>query len=177
MISCPKCNATLPDWAQTCQFCQTDVKAVPRSKAVAPQKKGWTPAAPWIWPCYYAMCAFFVLEGLGGIIQTLLGSHHKIMGQEVGLDVMSYVSMAIDGFTILIGIGLALRVEIIRGIVNFFCGLRILFGIIDLGFALLGSLLVGALGFVFVILNLVNIASAGFMIYLIGETDKHAPNL
>src|SRR5690348_10553140 len=100
MIQCPNCNATLPDWAQTCQFCQTDVKKVARPKVVVQQKKGLKPAAPWIWPAYYAMCAFFVLEGIGGILETIIGSHAKLAGQEIGLTGVSYVSLAFDAFTI-----------------------------------------------------------------------------
>lgn len=177
MITCPKCNATLPDWAQTCQFCQADVKAVARPKPVVQQKRGITPAASWIWPSYYAMCAFFALEGAAGIAQVFMDSHTKFMGQEMGLNAFSFVSIAINAFTILIGIGLALRVEIIRGIVNFFCGLRILFGLLGLAGSVMGTLFAGAIGFLFVLLNIVNIATAAFMIYLIGETDKHPPNL
>lgn len=177
MITCPKCNATLPDWAQTCQFCQTDVKGVSRPKPVVQQKKGLTPAASWIWPTYYAMCALFVLEGAAGVAQVFIDSHQKILGQEMGIDAFSYVRIAIEGFSILLGIGLALRVEIIRGIVNFFCGLRILFGLLGLAGSVVGTLFAGALGFVFVLLNVVNIATAALMIYLIGETDKYPPNL
>ncbi|MFI5386030.1 MAG: hypothetical protein ACHQ50_07905 [Fimbriimonadales bacterium] len=177
MITCPKCNATLPDWAQKCQFCQADVRAVVRPKPVVQQKRGYIPMHTWVWPCYYAMCAFFVLEGGAGILQTILSSHAKFSGQEVGLGAFSFVEMAIDGFTALLGIGLALRIELARGIVNFFCGLRIFFGILGLFGSLMGTLIFGALGLLFVILNIVNIVTAAFMIYLIGETEKSAPNL
>jgi|SRR5579862_5239143 len=177
MISCPKCNATLPDWAQTCQFCQTDVTKVARPKPVVQQKRNYMPVASWIWPCYYAMCAVFVLEGAGGILHTVASSHEKFMGQEIGLGVFSFISMAFDGFTALLGIGLAMRIELARGIVNFICGLRILFGVLDLAGALMGTLFLGPLGFILVILSIVNIVTAIFMIYLIGETDKNPPNI
>ena len=177
MIACPKCNASLPDWTQTCQFCQTDVKSVARPKIVAVQKKGYTPMHAWVWPAYYAMCAFFIIEGAGGILETIISSHQKFLGQEMGLGAFSFISMAFDGFTILLGVGLALRVELIRRIVNFFCGLRIFFGLLGLAGSLLGSLIAGPMALIFIFLNVVNIVTAGFMIYLIGETDRFAPNL
>jgi hypothetical protein len=118
-----------------------------------------------------------MIEGGAGILQTIIGSHHKLNGQEIGLDVMSFVSMAFDGFSVLLGIGLALRIELARGIVNFFCGIRILFGLLGLAGSVLGSVFAGALGLIFVVLNIINIATAAFMIYLIGETEKYPPNL
>jgi hypothetical protein len=95
----------------------------------------------------------------------------------MGLGVFSFVSMAFDGFTVLLGIGLALRIELIRGIVNFFCGLRIFFGLLGLAGSVLGSMFAGPLAIIFILMNVVNIATAAFMIYLIGETDKFAPNI
>ena len=123
------------------------------------------------------MCFLFVLEGAGGIAQTIIESHQKFMGQEIGLGAFSFIGMGIDGFTILLGIGLALRVELARGIVNFFCGLQILFGLLGLFGSVMGSLLAGPLALLFVFLRIVEIGTAAFMIYLIGETDKYPPNI
>jgi hypothetical protein len=61
--------------------------------------------------------------------------------------------------------------------VNVFCGIRIFFGLLGLFGSMLGSLVAGAGAIPFILINILDIASAGFMIYLIGETDKTAPNI
>lgn len=129
---------------------------------------------PWVWGAYYALCALFVIEGGSDILQTIVSSHQKILGVEEGLGVFSYVSIAFGAFTALLGIGLALRLELARGIVNFFCGLRIFFGLLGLLGGLGGTLVFGAGGLIVVLMSLVSIATAAFMIFLIGETDKAA---
>lgn len=179
MINCPKCQATLPDWAQTCQFCQTDVKSVPRPKApLAPKASLTTSSAPsWVPGAYYALCAFFILEGSFNIFQAIMSTKEKFMGETIGWTAGTYISIVFGAFTALLGLGLLLRVELARGIVNFFCGLRILFGLAGLLGGLGGTLLFGPLGLIVVVMNIVDIVTAAFMIYLIGETDKRAPNL
>jgi hypothetical protein len=179
VITCPKCNATLPDWAQTCQFCQADVKAVARPVAPAAPKQSLTASTSpgWVAGAYYALCVFFLLEGAYDILRAVMITQEKVMGSVVGWGFESFLGVIVGAFTCLIGLGLLLRVEFIRGIVNFFCGLRILFGLVGLLGSLGGVLLFGALGFLFLVMNVVDIATAAFMIYLIGETDKRAPNL
>ncbi|HJP82146.1 MAG TPA: hypothetical protein VJ835_01460 [Fimbriimonadaceae bacterium] len=104
-------------------------------------------------------------------------SHEKFMGVEMGLSFFSYIGIAIAAVTTLVGIGLLFRVELARGIVNFLCGLQIIFGLFGLAGAVLGSMFSGPIGLVLVIMQIVQIAAAGFMIYVIGETDRVAPNL
>lgn len=153
------------------------MKGVARPKPVVVEKKGWSLTPTWVWPAYYAMCALFIVEGGGDILQAFLSSHEKILGQEIGLSAFSYIEMFFGGVTALIGIGLLVRIEVFRAIVNFVCALRILRGLAGLLGGLGGTLLFGALGLVVVLMNLVTIATAAFMIYLIGETEKSAPNL
>jgi hypothetical protein len=179
MISCPKCSATLPDWAQTCQFCQTDVQKVVRPKPEVPQRRTLAMATTpqWVWGAYYGISVLFILQGGFEILNTILGSHRKFLGQEAGLGFFEYIVIAIGAFNAILGVGLLARVELARGIVNVFCGIRILFGLLGLLGSLGGSLLAGAAALPFILLNIVEIATAGFMIFLIGETDKGAPNL
>jgi hypothetical protein len=179
VISCPKCNATLPDWAQTCQFCQTDVRSIARPKPVTtePRRIQAFVTPQWIWGAYYGLCVLFILEGGYDIAQPFIASHQKFMGQEMGMGFFSYISIAFGAFTALLGIGLLLRAELARGIVNVVCGIRILLGLLGLFGSLGGTLIFGAFGLLMVVMNIVDIATAGFMIFLIGETDKAAPNL
>lgn len=64
MITCPSCKNTLPDWTTTCQFCNTDVRAVARPKGTddVPRYGGKLPDKV-IWRIYYAVCGFWVLCG------------------------------------------------------------------------------------------------------------------
>jgi hypothetical protein len=176
MIKCPSCQASLPAWATVCQFCKADVSKVARP-AGAPAKKTGRPVASWIWGAYYSLAAFYVLSGIYDIAMTFVRSKEKFMGEEIGLSFFSYIGIAIGAITALVGLGLIFRVELARGVVNFLCGLQIIFGLFGLAGAVLGTLFSGALGFVLVIMQVVQIAAAGFMIYVIGETDRVAPNL
>lgn len=165
MIKCPRCNATLPAANRVCQFCGADVSAV--SRPAAPQKKVQGYKAPqWVQGAYYSIAIYWILDGLFQVLSGtgVLGGHH------------SSVDVIIGAVSAVMGLGLVLRLEIIRGIVNFFCGLQIIFGLFGLAGAVLGTLFAGMLGFVMVVLQVLQIATAGFMIYLIGETDTKAPN-
>lgn len=75
------------------------------------------------------------------------------------------------------GLGLLLRVEFIRGIINFFCGLRIICGLFKLAGTLIGALFSGPLALLSALFIVLDIATAALMVYLIGETEKYAPNL
>lgn len=174
MITCPKCAQSLPDWSQVCQFCQSDLKNVPRPKP-APGQNSSRPlmqAAAWIWPAYYIISVYYVISGLmdvlGGVVMM---TQHKnnVLGEQLGF--FGYIAMIIGAITIVIGLGLLLRVEIVRGIVNVFCWIAILSG----AFGLLGSVMSGgfftAWGIVGIVKNVFSIATSGLMIYLIGETD------
>src|ERR1044072_8274901 len=106
MITCPKCNATLPDWAQTCQFCQTDVKAVTRPAAPVGAKPSLTNSLSpsWVPGAYYALCAFFIIEGAYDIFEAFALTKQKVMGQTIGWGFASYLGIAIGVFTAILGI-------------------------------------------------------------------------
>lgn len=120
----------------------------------------------WVYPAYYIVASYFVLSGLGGALMTLL--NHKTM-TEGGPFV--YVGLAFNAVGVLLGLGLIAKIEIIRGIVNFVCGLSLIFGIIGLLGSFGAVLTLGGLGVLILIQNVLDICSNGFMIYLIGETD------
>lgn len=74
-----------------------------------------------------------------------------------------------------LGFGLALKIELIRGIVNFVAGLKLIFGLLGLAGSLMGMTFAGFLSLPFVIFEVVNIITAGMLLWLIGETDM-SPN-
>ncbi len=164
MQKCPGCNATLPDGAQSCQFCgralaPPSVRLGPRR---APRSANVMPGAPrWVKPTYNLIALYWVLNGTWGVVSDLALT---------GKDGPSYIGAAISALGALIGLGLLLRIEAIRGVVNFFCALQILFGILDVGMAFVAGWPL------FMFLALVQIATAGLMMFLIGETDTHGPN-
>jgi hypothetical protein len=172
MIQCPKCSKQLPDWSQACQFCQADLKGVVRPKPdpkTSSARATLSGPAPWIWPAYYCVAAYFVVSGLLSLIQAIyLMSKPTLFG---GPNVVAIVGIIVSVVTIIIGLGLILKIEAARGVVNFFCWLSIAANILSLpGTIGMISLLPG-LGLVATIRSVFDICTAALMIYLIGETD------
>ena len=132
------------------------------------------PLPQWIWGAYYGICVWWIIGGAGTIVDAIQMTHKKFLGEEMGWSFFTYVSIAIGVLTILFAIGMMARLEVIRGIVNFACGLQIIFGLMGLTGALLGSLFSGPWGLLLVLSQVIQIATSAFMIYLIGETDKYA---
>ncbi|MGC8668931.1 MAG: hypothetical protein ACP5VE_12530 [Chthonomonadales bacterium] len=158
MIKCPACNATLPDGAVRCQFCGASL-AVPQRSSPAPNREeGSTGTPPWVWPAYYGVAVWWILQG---VVHVLL-----VRG--------GVVDTSINGLSAVIGLGLLARIELVRGITNVMCFLSIVGGLFGLGMAFLEGGWSGALG---MLLAVVQIAMAGFMIFLIGETESRAPDL
>jgi hypothetical protein len=164
----------LPDWSQSCQFCQTDLKNVPRPKPAPGQaaRRPLMQTAPWIWPAYYIISGYYVVGGLTDVIRgVILMTKHtdNVIGEQLGF--FGYIGIIVGAIQIIIGLGLLLRIEFIRAVVNFFCWISILSG----AFGLLGSVLAGGFftgwGIMGIALNVFNIVSSALMIYLIGETD------
>ena len=173
-MTCPTCQKQIISGVPTCQFCGSDL----RGMAPAQGKRSifidsdsyyvvHTGGKPgWVYPAYYIVASYFVLSGLGGALLTLL--NHKAM-TEGGLFV--YVGLAFNAVGVLLGLGLIAKIEIIRGIVNFVCGLSLIFGILGLLGSLGVVLTLGGLGVLMLIQNILDICMNAFMIYLIGETD------
>ena len=184
MISCSACHNTLPDWAQRCQFCGADVTKVAHPAAVSKGPRPYAPSATWIWPVYYALCAYWVIFGLGHgaeayhtavtpVTIKMFGASETITP---GFGFWTAISLIVAVFRVLVGIGLAARVELARGIANFLAALSMLFGLLGLASSFMAALVLGPWGFLGVLLNTVDIVSGAMTIYLIGETEKSAPN-
>lgn len=177
MISCPKCHASLPDWAKTCQFCQNDVTKVVRPVAVKTDKGPLIPVAPWVWGAYYALSVYFLLNGGYEIFSAFRISHQKILGEEIGFGFASIFVTLLGAFHIVLGIGLLFQIQVLRNVVNFILGMSVLLGILNLALSLPGVMIGGFYGFLSLMTQALQIAASAFMIYLIGETDKTAPNI
>jgi hypothetical protein len=154
MINCSRCKAALPDWAQVCQFCQTDVTSVARP---APEKKvdrGYR-AANWVWTAYYLVAGWWLL---GGLLQVLLG--FGIIGEGSGP-----ITGTVGAFFMLMGLGLILNIDLIRGIANILAFLKIIFGLFDVVTSLLATAVLGPLGLLMTFLGLLDLISGIMIIY------------
>lgn len=174
MIQCPKCANGLPDWAQTCQFCGADTKAVARPAPAPGAPRRAVPAGQpkWVWPAYYACAIYFVISGGAEIIQNVVAMNNtkpNAMGETVsGYSVFGIVISAI---MVIVGLGLAAKIEFIRGITNIYCWLVIITSALGLLGSILGGLFLGPIALLWGLFELLNIATAVFMIFLLGETD------
>ena len=167
MILCPQCGAKLPDWTTKCQFCQETID--PTIAGHIPGVSGKTPQ--WVWGAYYGIAIYWILAGAYSALFPLLES-----SKSDGLGFAAIIGIAVGSLSILFGIGLIARIEVIRGIINFFCGLKIIFGLLGMLGTIGLALLTGPFGIILMFLKVFDIASAAFMIYLIGETESRAPN-
>jgi hypothetical protein len=170
MTNCPKCNATLPDGSQACQFCGNQWGPAPGTARSVGKKShsGGTPG--WIWPAYYGIAGWWILNGVYSVLAA------TVFAPKEGGGIGSMIGLIIGAFTALVGLGLILRVEAARGIVNVICFIQILSGILDviMFFFIAPALGVfGVIGFLFAFLRL---GLAGLMIFVIGETESRAPN-
>jgi len=176
MIQCPKCQQSLPDWSQVCQFCQTDLKGVARPKTGDPANNrpvaNFGQPAKWIWPTYYAISIYWIISGAKTLISAIVTSMYaqqNVFGESVkSLDV---VGMIVGTLTILTGIGLIAKVEFVRGVVNVLCFLQILGNLCGLASLIMIGSILGPWVLVGIIFQVLNIATAALMIYVIGETD------
>ncbi len=167
MIQCTKCGAKLPDWTPVCQFCQTDLSHVPRPKPDDPKARiKYYEPQPWVNVVYNLIAVYWVLNG---IYRVLVGS--GVLGEQ------SFALVIIGVFGALFGVGMLARVELVRGIVNFVCGINIIFGVTCLGLSVITSPLVGPLALVGIVVQILDILQSAFLIYLIAETDRQTPNL
>ena len=89
----------------------------------------------------------------------------------------SYAGIALGAFSVLVGIGLLLQAELVRGLVNVMSFLKLVRGLGGLIGSLLGIVFAGPLGLLLVVFSLINIVVAGATIWVIGETRTRAPDL
>ena len=176
MIQCPNCKNTLPDWAQSCQFCQADVTKVPRLQGAAKPGavaggSGHYVSHKFVWGLYYTIAVWWVVGGAIEVVEPFVTS------QGGALSIFSYAGIAFGAFSVLVGLGLLLQSEMVRGMVNVLSFLKLVRGLGGLVGSLFGIVFAGPLGLILVLFNLINIVVAGATIWVIGETRSRAPNL
>jgi hypothetical protein len=127
-------------------------------------------APRWAVPAYNAIVAWWILGGIWNVLQG------TVFASKEDANIFGIIIAIFGAITALVGLGLILRIDLVRGIVNILCFLRILGGIrgLIIGFFLSGPL--GMLGIGMMIASIIDIGTGGFMIYLIGETETRAPN-
>jgi hypothetical protein len=183
VIQCPNCKQTLPDWQQTCQFCKADTKAVARPVKQRYAKSDQAFAVPkWVWTAYYGIAGYWIIESIFTILTTLntisenaakaAAAKNEIEKMILEPSIWSYLPIAFAGITILFAIGLMIRNNTIRGIVNFFSAIKLLAGVCGIVGTLLAGMVFGPWALLYLIVHLITIGTAAMMIYLIGETDK-----
>ena len=173
MIICPKCGAKLPDWQTQCQFCQEPVDMSVHGHQ-RPGADTYMGSPKWVWGAYYGIAVYFMLEGIYDVITGALAA---IGHGATEPTFFSYLGIVVGFFLVVFGAGLLARVEVVRGLMNVFCGLIILFGLLGLPGTVIMALALGPFGILALFMDVLRIGTAGFMIYLIGETDRYAPNL
>jgi len=173
MIKCPKCNQTLMDSAVTCQFCGADTKSVPRpiTQKKEVRQRGFQ-TAPWIWPAYYACAGWYIFTGLVELISAVVAmnsTNDSAFGKS--LSGFFAIGLIIGAINVIVGFGLILKVEFIRGITKIFCFLQLGGALMSIGGIVMASGVMGPAAYLYLGQHIVDLVSAGLMIYLLGETD------
>lgn len=169
MINCPGCGQKLPDTFVRCQFCGADVAKVPRPVQPVQQKRYYEPPK-WVLIAYYGIAIYWLIGG-GKDLYRGLGF---MSDPNNPLGFLGMFSVIVGGVTCIIAIGLLLKLEWVRAIVNFFNFLKIAFGLMSLWGLVTASLAVGPIALLWIGMTVLDIATAVLMIYLIGETDRIA---
>ena len=129
------------------------------------------PGAPgWVLPAYYAIAAWWMLSAVWNILRATVLS-------KGGIDFIDGIGIFFSVISALIGLGLLLRVDSVRDVVNFFCFLRIIFGLFGIVQGFLFSGVLGMLGIMIMIASIIDVLTGALMIYLIGETDTSARDI
>ncbi|MBS1718218.1 MAG: hypothetical protein JSS72_10860 [Armatimonadetes bacterium] len=161
MIQCPNCNQTLPDWVQSCQFCGADTKKVVRPKPVKKQVRvgsGYSNPAL-IWGLYYFFAAWWILDGAGLLF----------LSQQVRF--FSTFLLVCGTLCLAFGLGLILRIPLIRNIANYIAFIGLIGYVLDLFFSFLMMLGMGWTGLLLALFLIFNICICGAQIWVLGETD------
>lgn len=125
-----------------------------------------------VWTFYYVICGAWLLSAIWDVINTLVILPRQ-PGYE-GIGGFAVVGLVFAGVQALIAIGLFARVEIARGIVNVIACINILFSLFGLLGGMMVTLVLGPLGVVITVMNIVEILVNGCIIWIIGETDRQS---
>lgn len=169
MIACPRCGKSIPGWQETCQFCglilPEELRRWAESLSDEPYYKPVSQGPdPWVPVAYKVVATLWAIQGLVGVGWNLMAS----MG---GAGFFASIAIMMGAVQMILGIGLLLHIEAIRGIVNFVAGINLMLTAAFLVIFLPLTLLM-PFGWLRVISDLFTIALCAFVIFLIGETDR-----
>jgi hypothetical protein len=161
MMKCPKCQASLPDGAGFCQFCKAQWAAPPPARMARSGGVGSTVAGtgtrPWVWKAYYAIAAWWILEGAVDILgATVFATEKHANG--------GMFAISLGAFSVLVGLGLILKVDLVRSIVNVLAWLNILFGLLGIVMAFFMVPVAGIWGALLMLKMFLNIGLSGLML-------------
>ena len=175
MIQCPNCKNSLPDWVQNCQFCGASTANVVRQVSSNPQlRTGTVLGGPskWVWIAYFAIAIWFLVGGTIDGIRVVMAGVGSKSPEAVTFIAVLCIFPATRIFT---GVGLLVRWEFVRKVVNFVCGIGILFDLLGIIGALLTIPITGGFGVLLLCYSIFDLSTDAGMIYLIGETDGFEP--
>jgi hypothetical protein len=125
--------------------------------------------ATWVTVAYYGIATWWLL---GGALQVLLATAFATHDHPNG----GIFAIVFGGINAIVGLGLMLHVEVVRNVVNILCFLQILGGAWGLVTAVAIAPASGLWALWLLISNFLEIGLAGLMIFVIGETERRAPN-
>lgn len=179
VFECPGCKRQLIGSVTKCQFCGADVTKTPRPVVQAPQKAKIAAfeTPKYVWGLYYALAGWWILGGIFSILQ-MIDMHRRAAAKPTLLDDGSWglVDMVLIGFaaiSILVGLGLICRLRVIRQAVNILSGLKILFGVLALPGSFLMMSVLGPIGFVGLLSDIIDILTGIGTIWLLSETANN----
>jgi hypothetical protein len=175
----------LPDWAQKCQFCGAAVTPVAIARRDAPPKKSnyMFGIAKWVWVTYYTIAGWFVAHGLFNLSVYAIAaarfnatatpdSPNSIFMPVHAVNAMFFLLIALALAAVVVGAGLLLQNDFIKGIANWYCALMALNGIYGVFWAI--AMPIGAGRVVAVALSSLDIVCGLMMIYCILETNEQS---
>jgi hypothetical protein len=173
MIQCPNphCGQTVPDFMDECQFCGADLIAVDRPN----RKDGETGTGlshSHIKLIYNMLGLIWIGSAIWDGIQMMVIAP-AVAGESLEFGVFEQVIVVMLSLKILFAIGFLAKIEIIRGIVNFFCGLQLVFGLIGLVMSIPLLFFGSFLSTIEMLLSaVIDLGTAAGIIWIIGETDN-----
>ncbi len=172
-MMCPTCQKQVISGVPTCQFCGSDL----RGMAPAQGKRSifidsdsydvvHTGGKPdWVYPAYYILSGYYIVAAIVQILIIMMGKKSDLS------DPFTMIMIAIHGLSLIVGIGLLAKIEIVRGIVNYLSFGKILGGLRGILISLGVMMISTGFGILLLILSVLDLSAGVFMIYLIGETD------
>lgn len=156
---CPGCEMILKDTTEICPSCGTNVMHLARSTKEVMGFSYSGKAPPFAWPLYYVISGYWILAGVLSIfLPALLGGFAR------GASCWGVIQA-------LLGIGLLLKVNKARRMVNLICFVGLALGLLLVGFSLFALIVDGQFGFAVFASGLMTVVTNGLMIWVIGLTQ------